>query len=539
MKRTVCILLVIAIVFSLTSCSKIKEIFSGQQEQSFSYPIEKMPESLDPQIASAPAELIVIENCMEGLVRLNEKGDVVPAVADSWDISADGLKYTFHLNANALWNVDTSDEDFELKNFDTHITAQDFVFAISRAVKQETQAPDFQSVSLIKNAGKINASGKNDTSSLGVKAADAHTLVITLESANSDFLKSLTAAVFMPCDEQFFEYCSGRYGRQADYFLSNGGFELGAWTDTNLVLKKSESYALPNGAKADSVTLYRDENAFESFKNNNYDALAVEDDNIDEALADKSLHVQTYDDTVWAFAVNCGSKIGSYKQLRQALMCGFDRSEFTAPEWASDPAGIVPNICTAGGEGYRKAAGAAAPRAFSAAKAGEYYRSFSDKYMRDTDSDEIPVFRFLCTAAFEQIAKQMVQSWQMEFGTGFEVKIAVLSLDEMTEHLSAGSFDGVIMPVSADTTDALVFLKKFSAENDFAYSSNTYNHLLASDKSEVKKCMQAEQLLLSDAVIYPLYAANSYYVQRAGISGIYFYAFGGKVNFLNAERVEG
>ena len=192
MKKIISLLLVIAVLVSLCSCSKIKSLFSSGEEQSFSYPVAAMPESLDPQIASGEAELIIIENCMEGLVRLNEKGEVIPAVAQSWDVSADGLQYTFHLNPAAVWSVDTEDEDFTVKNFNKHITADDFVFAVSRAVKKETNAPDFGAVSLIKNAGKINASGSNDTGSLGIQAIDAHTLRITLESANSAFLKSLT-----------------------------------------------------------------------------------------------------------------------------------------------------------------------------------------------------------------------------------------------------------------------------------------------------------------------------------------------------------
>ena len=536
MKKVISLLLVFALIFSLSSCSKIKQIFSSKSEQTFSYPVEQMPTSLDPQIASGEAELIVIENCMEGLVRLNQKGEVIPAVAESWDISADGLQYTFHLNPEASWAVDTEDEDFEIKNFKKSITAEDFVFAVSRAVKKETNAPDFGAVSLIKNAGKINASGSSNTSSLGIKAVDAHTLKITLESANSDFLKSLSSAVFMPCSEQFFEYCSGRYGRQGQYFLSNGGFELRAWNETNLVMRKNESYTLSNPAKADTVTLYRDENAFESFMNHNYDAFAVGNDNYESILAQSSLQVQTYDDTVWAFGVNGESELCSYVPLRKALMSGFDSASLTLPAVMEKATGIVPNICTAGGENYRHRVKSASFISYSDEKSAAYYREFSEKYMEQNDSEEIPTFHFLCTASFEQSAKQMVQSWQMNFGTGFEVKISVLGLDELNETVKKGNFDGVIMPVSADTTDALVFLKHFSADNAFRYSSNRYNALINNDMAELEKCKACENMLLADACVYPLAFSKSYYVQRAGISGIYFYPFGGKVNFLNAQR---
>lgn len=538
MKKAVSVILLVCILLSCCSCSKIQSLFSKNSEQSFSYPISEMPKTLDPQIASSESELIVIENCMEGLVRINSEGKPVPAVAQSWEVSADGKKYTFHLSPDAKWSVDTDDEDFELEGFNSVITADDFVFAVSRAVKKETDAPDFQSVSLIKNALKIHSSGSKNTSSLGIKAVDANTLVITLESANSDFLSSLASAVFMPCNEQFFEYCSGRYGRQAKYFLSNAGFELRAWNETNLVMRKNDNYTLSNAAKGDSVTLYRDENAYDSFKNDNYDAIAVGDDYIDDALADSSLTVQQYDDTVWALALNCKSTLCSNKNFRQALALCVNREELKAPEWTSTASGIVPNICTAGGENYRSAAGKANIPKYNASKAAQKYYSAYETILKQTDEEQLPTLKLLCPAAFNETAKHIVQGWQKNFGTGFEVKIDVLGLEELEEAVGSGNYDATIMPVSADTMDALVFLKKFSADNDFGYKSSTYDKIINSASVESTKCRKCENTLLADAVIYPVFTSNSYYVQRNSVKNIYFYAFGGKVNFLNAERVK-
>lgn len=536
MKKIVSLLIIFSMLFSFCACSKINALFSSNQEQSFSYPISEMPKTIDPQIASSESELIIIENCMEGLVRFNSSGEIIPAIARSWDISGDGLKYTFHLNPAASWSVDTTDEDFPIKNFKKSITANDFVFAVSRAVLKETGAADFQSVSLIKNALKINSTGSKNTSSLGIKAMDEHTLVITLESPNSDFLSSLTNAVFMPCSEQFFDYCAGRYGRQAKYFLSNAGFELKNWNETSVVMKKYEDYPLSNKAAADSVTLYKDENAFESFKNDNYDALAISDDNIDEALSDTSLKVQTYDDTVWVLGFNCASKLCSSKSFRQALMLGTDTSSLSSPDWARSAKGIVPNICSAGGKDYNFETQSVIK--FSPEKASQRFQSFSEAFLEKEDSDVLPSLKFLCTAPFEKTAKEIVQSWENIFGTGFEVKIEVLSLEELAEAVEINRFDAVLMPLSADTTDALVFLKKFSSENVFNYSSKEYNSTINSSLDEKNKCKSSEKILLKDSVIYPLFNSNSYYVQREKITGIYFYAFGGKVNFLNAQRTK-
>ena len=200
--------------------------------------------------------------------------------------------------------------------------------------------------------------------------------------------------------------------------------------------------------------------------------------------------------------------------------------------------GIVPNICTLGSKNFRESVGAAAVKEYNSDAASEKYHTFFDKYATEHDSEELPVFRFLCTAPFEQSAKRIVQSWQMNFGTGFEVKISVLSLEELNEQVESGAYDGAILPIGAESADAAVFLKQFSVENEFRFSNADFNRLMNSDKEEMSKCREAENMLIKQGVVYPLFTSGSYYVQRKGISGIYFYAFGGKVNFLHAERVK-
>lgn len=539
MKKFICIILVICLLLSFTSCDGIKKILGRGAEQTFSYPIEQMPETLDPQVASSSSELTIIENCMEGLIRINSKGEAVPAVAQSWSVSADGLKYVFKLRQDAVWYIDEDFEDFTGANFNKKITAKDFVFAISRAVKKSTQATDFQSVSLIKNAVKIHDSGKENTSSLGVKALDDYTLQITLETPNSAFLYSLANAVFMPCSEQFFNLCSGRYGRQLKYFVSNAGFYLSSWVEKSLTIRNNDTYRGTNAAKGESVSFYFDENAFESFKNDNYDAIPIGEDYIGEVLADENLSVQKYDDTVWSLAVNCKSSFGGSKAFRQALMQSFESDKLTYPDWVSPAQGIVPNICTAGEENYRKQAGSANILKCNPSAASAKYQSVI-KRLSDEDEDfEGSSVSVYTIAAFEDSAKHIVQSWQQNLGTGFEAKINVVTFDELAKTVESGEYDIAIYPFSADTMDALVFLNKFATkDNVLNFGSRDYMRALSSKKAELSKCLACENILISSGVLRPLFTSNSYYAQRKNVSGIYFYAFGGKVNFINAVRAE-
>lgn len=540
LKKALSIFLIFAILVSFTSCSKIKKLISGDVSQDFSYPVGDMPSSIDPQVADDEASLIIIENCMEGLVRADSSGKIIPGIAQSWDISSDGTKYTFHLRSDAEWLLTSSNEDVAGKDFNTAITADDFVFGIERAVAKQTGAPDFQSVSAIKNASRINSSGTSDMSGLGVRAENPHTLVIELENKDDGFLSTLTAAVFMPCSKTFFNKCSGRYGRQSQYFLNNAGFKLYSWGESDIVLNKNEDYKGANSAKGSSVTLYYDENAFADFEKGNYDAIALNSDKTDYALSDKSFSIQKYDDTVWVLAINCAGTYGSNSAFRKSLMMSFSTDKLYAPDWAEKASGLVPNICTAGGTNYRSATGKAQFISYNPEKGKEKYLKAVESISssENTQSTESSI-TFCCTEEFDNTAKYIIQDWQQNIGTSFDAKIKTMSLSDLESALKAGNYDVALFPVSANTADALVFLKTFvSSANVMGYSDSAVKSELLSSESELTKCRRAEKLLINSAAVRPLFTSNSYYVKRNTVQGIYFYAFGGRVNFMNAVRVK-
>ena len=202
-KKALCIFLCTVMILTLFyGCSKEPEKIN------FIYPFSGDVDSYDPQVAETADEFLIIENTFEGLVRINDDGKVVPAAAEKWEISNDGLTYTFYLQKGLKWNIDTEtdengerEEDDRLEymgyDFNPDITAHDFVFGLRRAVQPETNCPLFSSVSCIKNAGEIH-SGKKKSTELGVNAVDDYTLQITLSTADESFMYSLTSAAAMP-----------------------------------------------------------------------------------------------------------------------------------------------------------------------------------------------------------------------------------------------------------------------------------------------------------------------------------------------------
>ena len=155
-KKIVCVLLALLwIALTATACSK-----DDGGGRNLYYPIDAEPLGLDPQIVSDKPSRIAVINCLEGLVRINEEGKPVPGVAKSWDISDDGLVYSFTLRGDARWHLTKTmakilGEDYET-NFDDRITAADFVFALRRALLPATNAPGAPALFAIENAEKVH-----------------------------------------------------------------------------------------------------------------------------------------------------------------------------------------------------------------------------------------------------------------------------------------------------------------------------------------------------------------------------------------------
>lgn len=150
--------------------------------------------SLDPAIQEDNVSSRIAFDLFAGLLDFNQQNNVIPGMASSWDISADGKTYTFHLRNNLKFSDGNS------------ITASDFVYSWQRLVNPKTASPyNFLLANVVNGADII--SGKKSPSTLGVKALDPHTFVVTLAAPSNVFLKSLAlpnvAVVSKACIEKY------------------------------------------------------------------------------------------------------------------------------------------------------------------------------------------------------------------------------------------------------------------------------------------------------------------------------------------------
>ena len=147
--------------------------------------------SLDSAKCTDSASFEVIADCIDGLMQLDADGKPIPAIAESFDVSADGKTYTFRLR-DAKWS-----------NGDP-VTADDFVFAWRRHCKESDKYAYIMSdtVACVKNAEAVTKGA--DPTTLGVSAPDPKTFVVELDAPVSFFPSLMTFPTFYPINEKSF-----------------------------------------------------------------------------------------------------------------------------------------------------------------------------------------------------------------------------------------------------------------------------------------------------------------------------------------------
>lgn len=223
------------------------------------------PGSIDPHQASGDWENRIIGDYIEGLMAEDAKAEAIAGQAESWDISADGLVYTFHLRDGIQWSDGVP------------VTAADFEFAFRRIVNPAT-ASDYAYLQYpIKGASEIaDGSMPVDSPDFGVKAIDDKTLEITLENPTPYFLQLLTHYTAYPVPKHVIE-AKGDDWTKVENVVGNGPYKITEWVPGNYIKSvKSDTYYDKDKVQIDEVYYYVQDDlaaAFNRYRAGEYDIL--------------------------------------------------------------------------------------------------------------------------------------------------------------------------------------------------------------------------------------------------------------------------
>lgn len=562
MKKILSLILCVLMLFSLAACAAEKGI-----DAKLIFPIDNDPKFLDPQIISDVGARNIILNCFEGLVTLGANGEIIPGMAEKWDVSADGKTYVFYLRENSRWRVTsaakrvlggdeiqlypTYDEKGKLippqegkETFNITVTAHDFVFGLRRALRPETKCPTAYKLYAITNAQSVHE-GKKAESELGVTALDSRTLKITLQNNDPDFLSTLLEPACMPCNEVFFEKTGGRYGLATRYLLYNGPFYINNWADNASVSvrRNTDYYYDASNVKPYSVyfSINDEQNTrLRKLKNETYDISPFTENQALSVSDSKKYTVNSFSSGTYSLIFNCKDTYLQNTDVRRAITSAFNFNLFSTETGKAVTKHIFPSICTLGTSAYSELT-----------KGVSSYSTQNPQALLRKGLDAIEensaAVTLLCKASDELLARKLIQSWQASLGVIFHVTVETTDEYTLESRIEKGNFQLALGEISYSGNSAQDAALKFtsdSRDNIFGYSSKSYdNKVKAIAKADgipakAEATLKAEKHLADAAVILPLYEVKRYVAYGDNISGINYNNTGDVLYFKNTLEIE-
>lgn len=525
-KKILSLFLALVAAISLCACG-------GSSEDILILPIESDPICLDPQVADSKEAKLMIANCFEGLVRLDKDYKIIPGVAESWEISKDGLTYTFKLRKDTHWKLLNSFEDVLPEGYKdtyrTQVIAADFVYGISRALDPATQAGDAEKLFSIKNASAVN-SGKQPTAALGISAQDDSTLVITLERADPDFLRILTLPIAMPCHEEFFKATHAKYCLDLKYTFCNGPFYLSRWAEDNtLSMYKNDEYKGNVKVNPDELYFYvntEEASVVKKIRQRTYDCAFLSEAAKNELSDNDKLSNYSTENMIYGLCFNCSDSVLSDEDMRRALAMVTKTSELTANSDNAFTKGIVPDCVRYGENSYREAAGNVSGIAYNEQQALTLWKKGLKK-LNITTAEVV----ITCAEENAPLMQQTIQNWQRVFSTSILAKVEVKTAEQIGTMIYNTSYQVLYHKITTDSSTVTDTLKKFtsdSSSNIFGFADKNYDKTVNSiittysGAAKLNGCVNAEKYILDKAVFLPMLGGSSYAVVNKGVDGLYF-----------------
>ncbi|WP_061588738.1 peptide ABC transporter substrate-binding protein [Streptococcus oralis] len=293
----------------------------------------------------------VITNLVDGLLENDSYGNLVPALAEDWSVSADGLTYTYKLRKDAKWYTADGEEYASVK-------AQDFVAGIKYAADNKGQAMDLIQNS-IKGLNDYVTGVTNDFSTVGVKALDDYTVEYTLTRPEPYWNSKTTNSILFPVNEEFLKSKDKDFGTLTpDSILYNGPYLLKDFTSKSSI----EYVKNPHYYDHDKVTIEKvklayfdgsdQEMTIRNFESGAYSIAGVYPNSSNYAKTKEkyqdNIVYSLQDKTSWYFNFNVNRKTYNHtakttdeqkksaqtailnKNFRQAINFGIDRTAYSA-----------------------------------------------------------------------------------------------------------------------------------------------------------------------------------------------------------------
>lgn len=481
------------------------------------------PGSLDPALAQGTHESWILENVFEGLMTFDENGNLVEGMAESYEVSDDGLTYTFKLRDGIKWT-----------NGDP-VTAHDFEYSWKRALAPETAANYASILYYIKGAEDYNT-GKASADDVAVKALDDKTLEVTLEAPTAYFLELTAFYTYFPVNKNVAE-SNPDWAKDPSTYVSNGPFKLVEWKHNDqVILEKNPDYYNADKIKLDGIDLdiLEDQNtAWQKYQGGEYDLLVDVPTSVVNELKTKNdpqlqigLQVGTY-----YYNVNPKVKPFNNAKVRKGLALALDRETIVEKITMGGqiPAtGVVPpGMKDENGNDFRESVGDLIK--YDPAEAKKLFEEgLAEEGMTVEDFNKQGfVLLYNTSESHKKIAQAAQEMWRTTLG--IEIGLENVEFQVKLNREQSGDYQISRAGWIGDFMDPMTFLDLWwsdSAFNDVKYNNPEYDALIRQAKStndqnvRMKAMKEAEKMLMKDMPVIPVYFYTQPYTVKPNVTGI-------------------
>ncbi|AQS53915.1 Dipeptide-binding protein DppE [Jeotgalibaca dankookensis] len=493
--------------------------------------------SMDPQIGTDGASFEVISSIIEGLYQLDSSGDPVLGMAESAEMSEDGLTYTFKLRDASWTNGDP-------------VTADDFVYAWRRLADPDTgsEYAYIMGIAGVENAGDV-IDGTADPDQLGVTALDDKTLEVKLSNPVPYFESLMAFISFFPMNQAFMEEVGDDYGTSADTLIANGAFKVEAYEPltTSIKLVKNEDYYDAENVAIDALNfqvIKDSQQTMLSYQNGDIDVVALAGEQVD-LFKDDPEFVNIQDGFVWYISPNTMVEGLDNANLRKAIATSIDKESIvnTALKDGSKPANYIVPVDLANGPD------------------GEDFRSTTGTYLEydpeaavalfEEAKDELAAEEFTFSMLVEDTesavnVSQMLKSQIEENLEGVTIEIEQMPKKTRLDRMKSKDYDLGLTRWGPDYADPMTYLDLWvtdGSNNDGSWTNAEYDELIFSSQNgelsldkeaRWEALKEAEQIILDDASVLPVYQKGSAVMIKSNVSGVDFHSVGVPRVFKNA-----
>jgi oligopeptide transport system substrate-binding protein len=477
--------------------------------------------TLDPQVNFLAYEGWIQDDMYEGLVIAGPDGEPIPGAAEKWDISDDGLTYTFHLRDGLKWSDGSP------------LQAQAFVDAVARTLLPETASEKnyifTSTISVTGAAAYTDPENKDarDPKTLGISAPDDKTVVIKLDKQAPYMLYLMNSFYMAPLHKPSFE----KFGKdfiKPENIVSNGAYHmLENVPQSHVTLVKNPNYWNAANVKIDKVTYIITENdatAIKLFKTGEqditYDIPSDQLDSLKQELGDQ-VHTTNSTETVY-FSFNITKPPFDNLKVRQALSMAIDRDTLVNKVVKG---GYVVNC------GYViPVPGYDAPKVpecgMDKAAREEKAKALFKEGMAEAKMDQLTLkIEASNNSAMSKFAETAAVMWKQTLGINATVNAQ--DRDAWLSAFTAGGWDVFMDDLVGDFAGPETFLAYMDPRADAGYNwkspeyEKLYDQAVAiTDAAERHKVLaQAEKVLLDSYLTAPIAAAPLRHLVRSNVKG--------------------